>query len=190
MRRVIAESSSHGATPDQPQASPVTAEPATKKQVTPLQTVSNNKQQQTTLEMAKEALATYDSELEQKRQEANELQQERERKKAQIEELESIVRIKQAEAKMFALRADEARREAEGLHRIMLAKADKIEQEYSGKLSKLGIDDAENRCRKHRETVQVLQQAQMDFHAMNLPLLNELHELLKQLEASKRHSWK
>lgn len=140
--------------------------------------------------MAKEALATYDSELEQKRQEANELQQERERKKAQIEELESIVRIKQAEAKMFALRADEARREAEGLHRIMLAKADKIEQEYTGKLSKLGIDDAEDRCRKHRETVQVLQQAQMDFHAMNLPLLNELHELLKQLEASKRHSWK
>jgi len=30
----------------------------------------------------------------------------------------------------------------------------------------------------------------MDFHAMIVPLLKELHELLKQLEVSKWHSWK
>lgn len=179
--------SAYGATPGQAPSTPSSAE--TKKS-SPVPFINKQPSTQTTLEMAKEALATYDSELEQKRQEASELQQERERKKAQIEELESIVRIKQAEAKMFAVRADEARREAEGLHRIMLAKAEKIEQEYAGKLSKLGMEDAEERCRKHLETVQVLQQAQMDFHAMNQPLLNELHELLKQLEASKRHSWK
>lgn len=149
----------------------------------------NNRQTSTqlTLEMAKEALTTYDRELEQKRQEASGLQQERERKKAQIEELESIVRIKQAEAQMFARRADEVRREAEGLHRIMLAKTDRLEQEYSDKLSKLGMDEAEERYRKHCDMVQVSHQAQMDFQAMSLPLLSELHDLLRQIEASNRH---
>ncbi|XP_024398364.1 uncharacterized protein [Physcomitrium patens] len=187
MIKFFDESAAYGSTSSQAQSTPLSVE--TKK--LPSSSFDNKQTStQTTLEIAKEALATYDSELEQKRQEASELQQERERKKAQIEELESIVRIKQAEAKMFALRADEARREAEGLHRIMLAKADKIEKEYDGKLSKLGIEDAEERCRKHHDTVQVLNQAQMDFHAMNFPLLNELHELLKQLEASKRHNWK
>ncbi|KAG0576032.1 hypothetical protein KC19_5G049600 [Ceratodon purpureus] len=187
MIKFFDESGPFGASSGQAPSTPSSAET---KKMSPLPFGGKQVSTQTTLEMAKEALATYDSELEQKRQEASELQQERERKKAQIEELESIVRIKQAEAKMFAVRADEARREAEGLHRIMLAKAEKIEQEYAGKLSKLGMADAEDRCRKHHDTVQVLQQAQMDFRAMNQPLLNELHELLKQLEASKRHSWK
>ncbi|CAM6035460.1 unnamed protein product [Sphagnum compactum] len=142
------------------------------------------------LERARAALQTYDAELEEKRQEAAELQQEREHKKAQILELESIVRIKQAEAKMFAVRAGEARREAEGLQRIVLAKAEKIEQEYAFKVAKLRLEEAEDRCRTGQDTVQVLHQAQLDFHALKLPLLTELHDLLKQLEATKRQSWK
>ncbi|CAM6069335.1 unnamed protein product [Sphagnum tenellum] len=142
------------------------------------------------LERARAALQTYDAELEEKRQEAAELQQEREHKKAQILELESIVRIKQAEAKMFAVRAGEARREAEGLQRIVLAKAEKIEQEYAFKVAKLRLEEAEDRCHTGQDTVQVLHQAQLDFHALKLPLLTELHDLLKQLEATKRQSWK
>ncbi|CAM6045951.1 unnamed protein product [Sphagnum compactum] len=150
----------------------------------------DNKTTRDTLDRARAALQTYDAELEEKRQEAAELQQEREHKKGQIEELESIVRIKQAEAKMFAVRADEARREAEGLQRIVLAKSEKIEQEYASKLTKLHFEEAEDRCRKGHEAVQVLHQAQMDFHTLKLPLLSELHDLLKQLEAMKRKSWK
>jgi len=150
----------------------------------------DNKTTRDTLDRARAALQTYDAELEEKRQEAAELQQEREHKKGQIEELESIVRIKQAEAKMFAVRADEARREAEGLQRIVLAKSEKIEQEYASKLTKLRLEEAEDRCRKGHEAVQVLHQAQMDFHTLKLPLLSELHDLLKQLEAMKRKSWK
>ncbi|CAK9861194.1 unnamed protein product [Sphagnum jensenii] len=142
------------------------------------------------LERARAALQTYDAELEEKRQEAAVLQQEREHKKAQILELESIVRIKQAEAKMFAVRAGEARREAEGLQRIVLAKAEKIEQEYAFKVAKLRLEEAEDRCHTGQDTVQVLHQAQLDFHALKLPLLTELHDLLKQLEATKRQSWK
>ena len=51
------------------------------------------------------------------------------KKKLQIEELEKIVRLKNAEADMFQLKADEAKREAERLQMIALAKQDK----YSSK---------------------------------------------------------
>ncbi|KAG6418971.1 hypothetical protein SASPL_121178 [Salvia splendens] len=50
------------------------------------------------------------------------------RKKMQIDELESIVRLKQAEADMFEMKANEARREAERLRRIALAKTEKSEE--------------------------------------------------------------
>lgn len=174
----------------QGQEAPVTKEPVKSPPVVPSNRQKSSRDTRETLERARAALQTYDTELEEKRQEAAELKQERERKKAQIEELESIVRIKQAEAKMFAIRADEARREAEGLQRIMLAKAEKIDQEYSIKLLKLGLEEAQDRCHKQHDTVQVLHQGQLDFQALKLPLLTELHELLKQLDASKRQSWK
>ncbi|KAK1359081.1 agamous-like MADS-box protein AGL15 [Heracleum sosnowskyi] len=43
----------------------------------------------------------------------------RQRKKQQIDELDSLVRLKQAEADMFDLKASEARRESERIHRII-----------------------------------------------------------------------
>ncbi|CAM6063857.1 unnamed protein product [Sphagnum tenellum] len=142
------------------------------------------------LEQARTALQTYDAELEEKRKEAAELQQELEREKGQIEELERIIRIKQAEAKMFAVRADEAQREAEGLQRIVLAKAEKIEQEYASNMAKLHLEEAEDHCHKAHNTLQVLQQAQLGFHTLQLPLLSELCDLLKQLDATRLQSSK
>jgi chromosome segregation ATPase len=142
------------------------------------------------LEQARTALQTYDAELEEKRKEAAELQQELEREKGQIEELERIIRIKQAEAKMFAVRADEAQREAEGLQCIVLAKAEKIEQEYASNMAKLHLEEAEDHCHKAHNTLQVLQQAQLDFHTLQLPLLSELCDLLKQLDATRLQSSK
>ncbi|CAM6016790.1 unnamed protein product [Sphagnum balticum] len=142
------------------------------------------------LEQARTALQTYDAELEEKRKEGAELQQELEREKGQIEELERIIRIKQAEAKMFAVRADEAQREAEGLQCIVLAKAEKIEQEYASNMAKLHLEEAEDHCHKAHNTLQVLQQAQLDFHTLQLPLLSELCDLLKQLDATRLQSSK
>lgn len=60
-------------------------------------------------------------------------QYEKHRKKQQIEELESIVKLKRAEAEMFQFKSDEARREAEGLQRIVSAKAEKVEEEYASR---------------------------------------------------------
>ncbi|KAL6009610.1 hypothetical protein ACLOJK_000038 [Asimina triloba] len=89
------------------------------------------------------ALDACNRELEDKTREVEELKMERQRKKQQVEELESIVRLKQAEADMFQLKADEARREAERLKRIALAKTEKSEEEYASRYLKLRLNEAE-----------------------------------------------
>ncbi|KAJ9176800.1 hypothetical protein P3X46_012077 [Hevea brasiliensis] len=89
------------------------------------------------------ALEACDRELEEKAKEVTELKLDRQKKKIQIEELERIVRLKQAEADMFQLKANEAKREAERLQRIALAKTDKSEEEYASSYLKLRLSEAE-----------------------------------------------
>ncbi|XP_010557764.1 PREDICTED: protein OBERON 2-like [Tarenaya hassleriana] len=92
---------------------------------------------------ARSTLETCDRELEEKAKEVAELKVEKQKKKLQIEELERIVRLKQAEADMFQLKANEAKREAERLQRIVLAKMDKSEEEYVSNYLKLRLSEAE-----------------------------------------------
>ncbi|GAV78356.1 DUF1423 domain-containing protein [Cephalotus follicularis] len=89
------------------------------------------------------ALEACDRELEDKAREVAELKLDRQQKKLQIEDLEKIVRLKQAEAEMFQLKASEAKREAERLQRIALAKSDKTEEEYANSYLKLRLSEAE-----------------------------------------------
>lgn len=92
---------------------------------------------------ARTALEACDRELEDKAREAAELKLERQNKKLQIDELEKIVRLKQAEADMFQLKANEAKRESERLQRIALAKSEKSEEEYASRYLKLRLSEAE-----------------------------------------------
>ncbi|ONK59828.1 uncharacterized protein A4U43_C08F11240 [Asparagus officinalis] len=94
---------------------------------------------------ARLSLEACDRELEDKAREVAELKIERQRKKQQVEELESIVRLKQAEAEMFQLKATEARQEAERLQTIVLAKSEKAaaEQDYASLYLKRRLDEAE-----------------------------------------------
>lgn len=92
---------------------------------------------------ARMALEACDKELEDKAREVTELKLDRQNKKLQIEELERIVRLKQAEADMFQLKANEAKREADRLQRIALAKSDKSEEEYASSYLKLRLSEAE-----------------------------------------------
>ncbi|KAM7275335.1 hypothetical protein ACFE04_017201 [Oxalis oulophora] len=92
---------------------------------------------------ARSALEACDRELEDKAREVSELKMDRQKKKSQIDELEKIVRLKQAEAEMFQLKANEAKREAERLQRIALAKSDKSEEEYASSYLKLRLSEAE-----------------------------------------------
>ncbi|PHT82355.1 Protein OBERON 2 [Capsicum annuum] len=97
--------------------------------------------------MVKKARLSYEAceqEIKDKSREATVLQMERQKKKEQIDELESIVRLKQAEADMFDKKASEARCEAERLQRIALAKTDKSsEEDYLKRYLKQRLNEAE-----------------------------------------------
>lgn len=98
------------------------------------------------MQMVKKArfsVEACDQELKDKEREVSELKKERQRKKMQIDELESIVRLKQAEADMFEMKANEARREAERLRRIALAKTEKSEEDYASRYLKQRLHEAE-----------------------------------------------
>ncbi|KAG5606434.1 hypothetical protein H5410_027926 [Solanum commersonii] len=58
---------------------------------------------------------------------------ERQQKRQQLDELDSIVRLKQAEADMFQLKADEARREADRLQMIAFSKLEESEDDYANR---------------------------------------------------------
>ncbi|KZV25670.1 protein OBERON 3-like [Dorcoceras hygrometricum] len=72
-------------------------------------------------------------------------------KKGGVGSLENLVRMKEAEARMFQNREDEAQGEVESLRRIMRIKTEKIEEEYASRLAKLCLPELEERKRKKVE---------------------------------------
>ncbi|CAN6454757.1 unnamed protein product [Victoria cruziana] len=107
-------------------------------------------------------------------------------KKPAVDELECIVRIKQAEAKMFQTRADDARKEAEGLKRIAFAKTEKIEEEYANRIAKLHLADAEHRRRQKIEELQALERAHHDYLSMKVRMEADIKDLLLKMEATRQ----
>lgn len=128
---------------------------------------------------ARNALEMCTRELEEKSRELAELQYERQRKKQQIDELEAIVRLKQAEADMFQLKADEARREAERLQRIALAKSEKAEEEYASRYLKLRLNEAEAERRYLFEKIQLQEHSRLQPDSSQLLMLSKIQDLLK-----------
>lgn len=92
---------------------------------------------------ARLAFEASDRELANKVREVEELEVKKQKEKQQINELDSVVRLKQAEANMFQLKADEARREAERIQRISLEKSGKSEDYSMSTYLKLRLDEAE-----------------------------------------------
>ncbi|XP_072971949.1 OBERON-like protein [Typha angustifolia] len=133
---------------------------------------------------ARLALEACDRELEEKAREVAEVKLERQMKKQQVEELESIVRLKQAEAEMFQLKANEARQEAERLQSIALAKSEKAEQDYASMYLKRRLEEAEAEKQYLFEKIK-LQESQRPPQASssggNDPsqMLNKIQDLLK-----------
>ncbi|KAK4752663.1 hypothetical protein SAY87_021461 [Trapa incisa] len=105
-----------------------------------------------------------------------------------FDELDSIIRIKQAEVHMFQSRADDARREAEGLKRIAMAKSEKIEEEYTARVAKLYLAEAEV-TRKHKfEELQALEKAHLEYFNMKVRMEADIKDLLLKMESTKRNS--
>nr|KYP41935.1 hypothetical protein KK1_036672 [Cajanus cajan] len=107
-------------------------------------------------------------------------------RKEGFESLESIVRIKEAEARMFQSKADEARREAEGFQKMIKTKAAQMEEEYAERLGKLCLHEAEERRKKKFEELNVLQSSHYDYFNMKSRMQDEIHGLLKRMEATKQ----
>uniref|UniRef100_A0A5B6Z6I5 Protein OBERON 3 n=1 Tax=Davidia involucrata TaxID=16924 RepID=A0A5B6Z6I5_DAVIN len=107
-------------------------------------------------------------------------------KKDRFDSLESIVRIKEAEARMFQNRADEARREAEGYRRMVQLQSEKLEEEYSEKLAKLCLQETEERRRKKLEELKILENSHCDYYKMKMRMQAEIEGLLERMEATKQ----
>ncbi|XP_002960421.2 OBERON-like protein [Selaginella moellendorffii] len=132
-------------------------------------------------------LQILDRELEAKRNEIAEMQYSRARKRSEIEEMESAIHIKQAEAKMFQLRADEARLEAERLRKIVLAKSEKMEEEYVAKGYKLHVNNAVEKRKRCFVEYQMLEKGLQDFNSMKSKLVTDVHDVLMKMDVMKRN---
>ncbi|KAI4370460.1 hypothetical protein MLD38_018813 [Melastoma candidum] len=104
-----------------------------------------------------------------------------------FDELESIVRIKHAEAKMFQARADDARREAEGLRRIAVAKNEKTEEEFRTRIAKLRLTEAEEVRKQKSEELQALERSHREYSNMKIRMEADIKDLLLKMEATKRN---
>ncbi|KAF9675569.1 hypothetical protein SADUNF_Sadunf09G0045800 [Salix dunnii] len=104
-----------------------------------------------------------------------------------FDELESIVRIKQAEAKMFQARADDARREAEGLKLIAIAKSEKIKEEFTSRISKLRMVEVEEMRKQKFEEFQALERAHLEYFSLKMRMEADIKALLLKMEATKRN---
>ncbi|KAK3011564.1 hypothetical protein RJ639_012103 [Escallonia herrerae] len=102
-------------------------------------------------------------------------------------ELESVVKIKRAEGKMFQDRADDARREAEGLKRIANAKNEKIEEEYTIRIAKLHLAEAERIRKQKFEELQAIERAHQEYFIMKMRMEADIKDLLLKMEATKRN---
>lgn len=103
------------------------------------------------------------------------------------DELESVVKIKLAEAKMFQTRADDARREAEGLKKIAFAKNEKIEEEFRTRITKLRMAEVEERRRIKSEEVQILERRHREYFNMKMRMESDIKDLLLKMEATKQN---
>ncbi|KAE8694177.1 putative RNA/RNP complex-1-interacting phosphatase [Hibiscus syriacus] len=104
-----------------------------------------------------------------------------------LPELESFVRIKEEEAKMYQTRADDARREAEGLKRIAIAKDEKIEEEYRSRVAKLRLAEAEATHKQKFEEFQSLERVYGEYCSMKTRMEADIKDLLLKMEATRRN---
>ncbi|KAM0879405.1 hypothetical protein ACQ4PT_034260 [Festuca glaucescens] len=100
--------------------------------------------------------------------------------------LETIVKCKEAEAKLFQKLADEARKEVDNYRQIVRSRTQKLEEEYATKLAKLCFQETEEKRRKKMEELKMLENSHYDYHKMKLRMQTEIQGLLERMEATKK----
>ncbi|GJN30831.1 hypothetical protein PR202_gb19169 [Eleusine coracana subsp. coracana] len=100
--------------------------------------------------------------------------------------LETIVKCKEAEAKLFQKLADDAKKEVESYRQIVRTKTQKLEEEYTMKLAKLCFQETEEKRRKKMEELKALENSHYDYQKMKLRMQTEIQGLLERMEATKK----
>ncbi|CAN6902282.1 unnamed protein product [Brassica oleracea] len=103
-----------------------------------------------------------------------------------FDSLESMVRIKEAETRMFQKKADEARIEAESFKRMTEMKTEKMEEEYAEKIARLCLKETEDRRRNKLEELKKLENSHCDYRNMKLRMESEIAGLLKRMESTRQ----
>ncbi|KAJ0247985.1 Protein OBERON 3 [Hirschfeldia incana] len=103
-----------------------------------------------------------------------------------FDSLESMVRIKEAETRMFQKKADEARKEAESFKRMVEMKTEKMEEEYTEKIARLCLKETEERRRNKLEELKKLENSHCDYRNMKLRMESEIAGLLKRMESTRQ----
>ncbi|MCO5591663.1 hypothetical protein L7F22_045654 [Adiantum nelumboides] len=99
------------------------------------------------------------------------------RQGVEMDQMQSMVRLKQAEAKMLQLRADEAHQAARGLQQIINVKQGKIEGDYISKYAKLKLSEAEEKRSKRFLELQALERAHRDYQNMKMRMEAQFQDL-------------
>ncbi|GFZ02682.1 fibronectin type III domain protein [Actinidia rufa] len=138
------------------------------------------------LDKTSSLLPSFNSDENNKRTIDSYLQRSAEKEPA-FNELDSIVRIKQEEAKMFQSRADEARRDAESLKRIAAAKNEKIEEEYTSRIAKLRLPEAEDIRKRKVDERLALERSYADFLNTKARMDADIKDLMSKMEATRQN---
>jgi hypothetical protein len=104
-----------------------------------------------------------------------------------IDELDNLVRLKQAEAYMYQERANEARNQANDLKHIVMVKTARIEEDYATQMAELNINELQERRKQKIEELQVYERAHRQFFSMKTRMETSIRELLLKMEAMEQH---
>ncbi|KAJ4750871.1 OBERON-like protein [Rhynchospora pubera] len=107
-------------------------------------------------------------------------------KEDEVKSLETIVKCKEAEAKLFQRLADDAKREVESYRQLVRARSEKLEEEYGAAIARLCLKEAEERRRKNIEELKLLENSQLDYQKMKMRMQTEIASLLERMEATKK----
>lgn len=100
--------------------------------------------------------------------------------------LETVVKCKEAEAKLFQKLADDARKDVENYREMVRNRNQSLEEEYAAKLANLCFKEAEEKRRKKMEELKTLENSHYDYHKMKLRMQTEIQGLLERMEATKK----
>ncbi|CAN6290205.1 unnamed protein product [Urochloa humidicola] len=107
--------------------------------------------------------------------------------KAATDELDSLIRLKQAEAYMYQERANDARNEVDNLRRIVMVKNARIEEDYATQIADLDIDELQEQRKQKIEELQVVERTYHEFLSMKTRMVASIRELLSKMEALKQN---